>query len=99
MTGPALPTSGRSAETAQSPPPKPIVRRQAGDVSRVDGEHAMELEPDRPRLNVADAREEECRQHVAVGQPLLHPVADLFQQLQVFHNPEACHRQPLFERA
>ena len=40
-------------------------------MGRVDHHHRVELEPDRPRLDVADACQEEPRQQRAVRQPVL----------------------------
>ncbi len=40
-------------------------------VRRVDHHHRVELEPDRPRLDVANARQEQAGQQLSVREPLL----------------------------
>ncbi len=45
-------------------------------MGRIDDKDRMKLEPDRPRLDVAHARQQQRREHVAIGQTLAHAHGD-----------------------
>ena len=56
-----------------------VGRGKTRQVGRVHNQDGVELEADRPRLNIADASQENRRQKVLVCQPLFDSRGDFFQ--------------------
>jgi len=72
-------------------PPLIVGTRHAGEMRRVDHQHRMELETQRPRLHVANAGQEQRRDHLAIARPLLDFGRHFLQQLlsrRIFHQAD-----------
>ena len=56
-----------------------ICRGQAGEMRGVYYQHSVKLEPYWTRLNVADARQEKCREHLAIAKAFVNSRGHLFE--------------------